>query len=261
MFETTRYEAERRVRGSLFLALGFAVFGGMIILIAPAILGEVDVAALIEQYPPALVERLRLDQMGTMAGFLALELYQFVWLLAFGGYVAYSAAGTVAGDIETRRIERLLAGPISRTRLLVETFLALLVPVLLVNAVVFVVVYGGAIAVGEPLPADNLLAVHVLSVPYLLCVGAFGMLASVVVDGRTRAEGVAVGGVVGTFLLDSLVMGTDVEWAGAVAPGRYYDPLEILTVGAYDPLGAGILSIGTVGLLAVASLAFRRVDL
>jgi ABC-2 type transport system permease protein len=258
---TLRYEAERRLRGSLLLAVGFSLFAAMIILIAPAILEEVDLAALLEQYPPALVERLGLDKIGTMAGFLALELYQFVWLLAFGGYVAYSAAGSIAGEVETRRIERLLSAPISRARLLVETYLALLVPIAIVNAVVLVVVYGGAIGVGEPLPLRDLLAVHLLSIPYLLCVGAFGMLASVAVGGRTRAEGVAVGGVIGTFLLESLVMGTEVEWVGAISPGRYYDPLAVLTDGGYDLPGAAILLGATLALLGLATLVFGQVDL
>lgn len=261
MLETVRYESEQRLPGSLVLAVGLAAFAAMMVLIAPGLLGEVDMAALAEQLPPAFVEAFDLELMGTIEGFLAIELYQFLWLVGLGAYVAYSAGSTIAGDVETGRIDTLLAAPISREHLLAEKYLALLTPILFANVAVFSVVFAGTRFVGEPIAAADLVAVHALSLPYFLCCGAFGMLASVAAPGRVVAEGIAAGGVVGTFLLDTVAQSSDRTWLGTVAPMRYYEPTAILTASEYDLADAGILLAATVLLLAGSALWFREVDI
>ncbi|WP_435115763.1 ABC transporter permease subunit [Halolamina sp. C58] len=261
MLETVRYESEKRLAGSLVLAGGLAAFAAMVVLIAPGLLGEVDIDALVEQFPPGMVEAFGLATMGTIEGFLAIELYEFLWLVGLGAYLAYSAAGTVAGDVETGRMDTLLAAPISRERLLGEKYLALLTPILLANVAVFTVVLAGTRLVGEPIAVTDLLAVHALSLPYFLCCGAFGTLASVAAPDRLVAEGVAAGGIVGAFLLDTIASGADIPWLGAISPTRYYDPLGVLTAGEYDLAGAAILLAATVVLLVGSVAWFREVDL
>lgn len=260
MFETARFEGEQLLASSAVIALSLAAFGGMMTLIAPGILGDIDVDALVEQFSSGLVETMGLARMGTLEGFIALELYQYVWLLGLGAYFAYSAAGTIAGDVEDGRMDTLLAASIPRWQLLVEKYLALLVPIVVVNVVVFAAVYGAAVFVDDPIAFADLAAVHAISVPYFLTCAAFGMLASVAAPRRLVAEGVAAGGVVGTFLLESLVSPTDVAWLGAIAPMRYYDPLSILTAGEYDLAGAGILLVAAVVLLAASAWLFGEVD-
>lgn len=260
MFETARFESERRLPGSAVVALGLSAFAAMMVLIAPGILGEFDVAALTESFPPALVESMQLEVIATIEGFMALELYWFGWLIVLGVYVAYEAASTVAGDVEDGTMDTLLAAPVSRWRVLAEKYLALLVPILLVNAVVLVVVAAGTRLVDEPIAAVDLVAVHALSVPYLLFWGAFGMLASVTAPRRVVAEGVAAGALVATFLVETVADGTDLDWLGVVSPTRYYDPVAILTASEYDYVGAATLLAGAAVLLLASGAWFARRD-
>lgn len=260
MFETTRFESERLFPSAAVIAVGLAAFGGMMTLIAPGILGDVDMEALFEQFPPALVEEMGLQHMGTIEGFIGIELYQYVWLLGLGAYVAYLAAGSIAEDVETGRMDTLLAAPISRRQLLFEKYLALLTPILIVNVVVFLGVSGAVSLIDESIPLADLAAVHLLSVPYFLACGAFGMLVSVAAPRRIVAEGVAAGAIIGTFLFETLVSNTDLEWLGGVTPMRYYDPLRILTESAYDLVGAAILLAAAVALLFGGAWLFEEVD-
>ncbi|QGN07551.1 hypothetical protein Hrd1104_09680 [Halorhabdus sp. CBA1104] len=260
MFETTRFEAERLAPSSVVIGASIAAFGGMMTLIAPGILGDVDLETLFEQLPAAMVEQMGLEHMGTLEGFIAIELYEYVWLLGLGAYLSYLAGGTIAGDVENGRMDTLLAAPVSRARLLVERYLALLTPIVVVNVAVFVGVYGATLVIEETIPLVDLAAVHALSVPYLLACGAFGMGVSVVAPRRRIAEGVAAGTIIGTFLLELLVSGTDVSWLGAIAPMRYYDPLAILTESVYDPVGAGILLVAAIVLLGGSGWLFGEVD-
>lgn len=135
-----------------------------------------NLAALIKQYPPALVEAFGLTVIGTIEGYVALELYEFAWLLGLGSYLAYSAAGSVAGDVDDGRMDTILATPVSRAQVVVEKFLSLLVPVVLVNAVVLVVLFVGSLLVDEPLSLADLAALHALSLPFLLCWAAVGLV-------------------------------------------------------------------------------------
>jgi ABC-2 type transport system permease protein len=253
MFETTRFESEQLVVASAVIGVSLGAFGGMMTLIAPGILGEVDIAALLETFPAAFVEEMGLRHMASIEGFIAIELYEYVWLLGLGAYLAYVAAGTIAGDIETGRLDTLLAAPISRRRLFVETYLALLTPILIVNVVVFAGVAGAGSIVEASIPLSDLAVVHLLSIPYLLVCGAFGMFASVAAPRRRIAEGVAAGAIIGTFLFEMLVTNTDLALLGGFTPMRYYDPLTILTDGSYDPAGAVVL-------LVASALLFEEVD-
>jgi ABC-2 type transport system permease protein len=260
MLETARFESERRLAGAVVVAVGLSAFATLMMLLAPDILGEFDVAALTESFPPALVEAMQLDVIATIEGFMALELYWFGWLLVLGVYVAYSAASAVAGDIEAGTMDALLAAPVSRWQVLLEKFLSLLTPILVVNVVVLGVVYAGTRLVEEPIAAVDLVAVHALSVPYLLFWGAFGTLTSVLAPRRTLAEGVAAGALLATFLLETVADGTEIDWLGVLSPTRYYDPVAILTAGEHDYAGAGLLLVAAAALLAASGALFAGRD-
>ena len=261
MFEVARYEAERRSLGALVAAIGLSLFAGLFLAIGPSIISEVDFTAYFEALPPAFQQAFAVESMSSFAGLLAVELYQFAWVILLGIYFAYLGGGSVAGDVERGRADLLLATPLSRTRLVVEKFLSLTWPILVINAVVGTVVYVGAIFVGEAIPLVDVLAVHVLSVPYLLVAAALGVFASTVFDGAATAQRAAAGLVFGLFLVDSLVAGTDFEWLGTLSPSQYYDPGAILVDGEYDLVGALVLTEVAALLLVLAIFRFRRRDI
>lgn len=71
----------------------------------------------------------------TFAAYLAVELYSSFFLLLFGGVIAYAAGASIARNIEDGTIDLDLARPISRTRLYLEKWAALLAAVLIVLGV------------------------------------------------------------------------------------------------------------------------------
>jgi ABC-2 type transport system permease protein len=60
------------------------------------------------------------------AAYMALELYGSFFMLLFGGVLAYTAGASIARNIEDGTIDLTLARPISRTRLYLEKWAALL---------------------------------------------------------------------------------------------------------------------------------------
>jgi ABC-2 type transport system permease protein len=262
MFEVTRYEANRRVRSTLALAVGLGLFGGLVIGIFPSVEASgVDFEAYVESLPEAVQESFGTTAFGTIEGFLATEFYQFVWVLLFGLYMAYTAGGAIAGDVETGRLDLLLATPVSRSRVIVETYVSLFTPIVVLNLVMPLFVYGSVLLIGESISFVDLLLVHLFSVPYLLACTSIGLLLSVLLPRGDLAQRGGIAAVFLLFVLDSVTGPTDFEALGAISPTRYYDTTEILVEGTYDVGGAIILLTAAFLLLAVARALFLRSDL
>ncbi|MFW6152782.1 MAG: ABC transporter permease subunit [Halobacteriota archaeon] len=260
VLEIARYEGRRRVRGTAVFAIGIAALVGLIFMIWPE-MADLNLDELLEAYPPVLRELLGVETFSTIEGFLATEIYNFVWVLLLGLYFAYSAAGTIAGDVETERMDLLLAMPLTRARVLLEKVASLAVPMVGLNVAIAIVVFVGAVAVGETIDPVDLAMVHALSVPYFATCAAIGIVLSVSFDRADVANRAALGIVFALWLVESIVaLSETFDWIGQLSPVRYYDPSAILVHGEYDLLGAATLVVATAMLLVVAIWLFRRGD-
>lgn len=263
MLELTAYEGKKRLKATGALTILFAVLAAMFVGMYPSFAGSLDpeqLNQLMSAYPDAMAEAFNVQSLATMEGFLAVELYTTGWILLIGLYFGYTAAGMIADDVDRGRMDLLLSFPILRARLVAEKFASLIVPLVAINVVTPIVVYFGADLVGYPVDALDLVMIHALSVPYLLCCGAIGLFLSVVVDRASIAQRGVLGLLFGLFLLESLVSGSDYEWLGNIAPMRYLDPNAILLHSEYDLAGAGILLIGAAVLVVISQLWFTRKD-
>jgi ABC-2 type transport system permease protein len=259
--EVARFEGERRLRITGVLAVVFTLFVVVFVALAPDLVSTGAYDDLIESLPPALLSLFGFENFSSIEGIVSGEYYTFTWIVGLGGYLAYSVAGSVAGDLRTTRMDTLLAAPISRTEVLLGKYLAVLVPIAVLNVVVPVALYAGSLLVGMPISPVDLAALHALSVPYLLCWAAVGSLAGVTVRRGRTAGRAAVGVVVAAWLVESVVVSTEFAWVGAASPMRYFDPPAVLVDGTYDVVGAGVLLVATVGFLVVSVQWFRRYDL
>jgi len=259
--EMLRYEGRKRLRGSVYLSIAMSALAALVIWVYPSFGSTFEGDELLEAYPDQLLQLFDVRTMTSLEGFLAFELYAFGWIILLGLYVAYLAAGRIASDIEHDRMDILLSLPVSRARTATELFGALAVPIVVVNLLPPVVVFVGGQAIGEPIAVADLLAVHLLSIPYLFACAGIGLVASVALDRADIAQRVALGVVFGLYLVESLLVGTDYEPVGVVAPSRHYDPNAILLDSNYDPVGTALLVVMTGVLLAVSVAWFRRRDL
>lgn len=261
MFETARYEASRRGRGTAVLTVGVSLYAAFVVWYFTQF-ADVDIDQMLESMPPAMMEAFGIETMTTIEGFLGAQFYSFVWLLGLGLYFAYAAGGLIAGDIERDRMDLLVSFPVSRAQLLVEKFASLLLPLAVLNVVVGAVIYVMVLAIGESIDPVHLALVHLLSVPYLLVCAAIGVLISVLVDRAGIAQRIAIALVFGLFLVESMVAGTGgFEWVQYLSPTHYYEPTQLLIDGTYELVDTGILLALFLALLIGSQLVFRRRDI
>ncbi len=263
MLEITTFETERRLRGSLLLSAALIALIALTVGLFPSIQeAGVDFDAYLESLPDEVSRAFvgNVTTLTTIEGYLVSQLYQFGWVLLLAIYYAYAAASTVAGEVERGTADVTLSLPITRTRFVVGKFLALFPNVVLVNAVTFVAVYVSVVFVGETIDTVDLFVVHAYSIVYLLACAGIGLLASVAFDSIRRAQTVAIGGVFGMFLLDTLTFDTDYDWLGDLAFSRYFDPGAILVDGDVSWNDFALLLAAAVVLVIVAAELFERRD-
>jgi len=260
MFETVRYEGKRRLRGAAVLTAGVGAYAGFIIWYFTVLEG-VDYEDVFSNLPPAMLEAFGIESLSTIEGFLGAQVFNFVWLLGLGLYFAYVGGGVVARDVETERMDLLLSLPVTRSRLLVEKFAALLVPIVAVNALGGPIIYLFVVAVGETIPPDHLFLTHLLSVPFLLVCAGIGLVFSVAVDRAAIAERGAVGTVFVLYLVESVVGGAEgYDWIQYLSPTQYYEPTPTLIDGSFEPIDSAILLLAFGGLLMISQALFERRD-
>lgn len=244
----------------MVIAVLFSLFGWLYIWLGPEIVAGEGFQELLEALPTALNELFGFESFTSLEGLLASEFYTFGWIVGLGGYLAYSAAGSVAGDLQNDQMDALLAAPVARRSVLLGKYFALLVPIVVINVLVPVALYLESVVVGEPIAIVDLVVVHLLSIPYLLFWGASGLLLGVVVRGGRRAGRVALGMVFAAWIYESFITTTDYESAGAISPTRYFDPPEVLVHGTIDIGGAILLLVVAAVLVALSLVWFDRSD-
>jgi ABC-2 type transport system permease protein len=255
-----RFEGRNRVPVSIVLLVLFSLFGGLYVWIAPEFVGGEVIQQLIDSMPPVMIELFGFESLESVEGLLGSEYYTFGWLVGLAGYLAYSAAGSLAGDVETARMDTLLAAPISRRSVVLGKYAALVVPIGLVNVAVPAMLFLASLLVGTPLAIGDLAVLHALSIPYLLAWAAVGVLLGILLPRGRTAGRIGLGLVFAGWLFESVIGTTDVAWLGAITPMRYFDPPAILVHGRVNLVGAGILLLAAVALLVTSLVVFERRD-
>ncbi len=258
-----RNEARGLLPSSLALVGLFALFTTLYFSMFPEFAGDAEAMQdVVDAFPEGMMEFFGIEALDTIEGFIAAELYSFFWILLVGIYFAYSSAGTIAGDVESRKMDLTLSNPVSRENVLTQKAAAYAVPLAVLNVSVPVMVYVGSRLIDEPIDPVSIVMVHLLSVPYLLvCVG-IGLLLSVTVDREKTAQVTALGAVFTLWMLDGVSnLDADYEWLGYLTPSHYYSETDILVHQEYAFLDAAVLLLAFLLLYLTAAELFTRKDI
>ena len=203
----------------------------------------------------ALIKAIYPDiDLGQPSGLLQLTFF------AFGSFIlGLAGASFLAGwssDEGRRRLDLVLAAPLSRTRWAIESGLGVIAAIG-VMSVVLAIFVGVGIASQASDVVDPVLGVGVLG----LATAAFAGV-GLAVGGLVRASlaaPVAAGLVIATFLLDTL--GEALDLPDVVLDLSLYRHLGQPMAGAYDPVGIVVAAVLAFGGLIVGAWGLQRRDL
>ncbi|MFP9190739.1 ABC transporter permease subunit [Natrialbaceae archaeon A-CW1-1] len=255
-----RLESRRRLRGSLLLTVAFALISIFYFSFFPGFAEDAEQIA--EAFPAFMLEMFGIEQLHTIEGFIAAEVYSFFWVVLLAVYFAYAGAGMIAADVRTRAMDLTLSNPVSRESVILQKVGSLWVPLVVLNVGVPTVVYVGSVVIDETMNPVALAMVHVLSIPYLLVCAGIGLVLSVVIDRVRTARAAALSGVLLLWMVDAASrLSEDLEWVGAVTPSRYYDETAILVREEYAFTDAILLLVVFASLVTLAVIIFIRRDI
>jgi ABC-2 type transport system permease protein len=247
---------------TFWVSLGMGAMTGYFALLFPTYSKIIDLNSILEKMGPAAkLMGASLGDASTLIGFLHIELFSMILPALIVAFAAGMASGFTAGEESRGTIDVLLSYPVSRTRLVLEKWLAMMIGCMVEAVVVWVFAIAGAAASGSELPGDRLAAALVMLVLLGLAFGAVALAISAGTGNRGAAIGIAVAVMVVMYLVDALA--NIIDGLNAIRPlslFRYYmgaDPLR----NGLNLADAAVLAVIAVVGLALSIVLFERRDL
>jgi ABC-2 type transport system permease protein len=200
----------------------------------------------------------------TFSAYLAVELYGSFFLLLFGGVLAYAAGASIARNIEDGTIDLDLARPVSRTRLYVEKWVAMLVGLMMILAVsVFTAWLDTRLFSGASLDWQWFLLGHLDLASMLFFVVGVGLLFSAALSGGRAAGGAATLVVVFGYLAQTFGTASDrLSLLKYLSPYYYAPAAQVIISRQWSGTGKFLVPVAVGLIAALAGLfIFRRRDI
>ena len=159
---------------------------------------------LLEGLPDALLRLIGESEILSPRRLSERQLFGAIVPILFLVYGVVAGSGAIAGEEETRTLDLLLSNPVTRTRVVIEKALAMIIGLTLLGLVLWTATYLASLPADMDLDVWHLAAVNLSAALFGFFMGGFGLT----VGASTGARGLAVGlgaalGVVG-YLWNSL---------------------------------------------------------
>ena len=187
-----------------------------------------------------------MDQLnfGTLVGFYAIECGN---VLGLGGafYAAICAAGILSKEEKDKTAEFLLSHPVSRTSILTQKLIAVVVQITVMNLVVYLLSVGSMAVIGETIPWKEINVMHLAY--YFLQLELGGICFGISAFLRKGSLGAGLGVAVMLYFANLISnMAEAAEFLKYITPFAYCDGADIVTNGKLNLL---LLSLGLVVML------------
>ena len=258
VFERTVHEQRRSLYG---WSAGLTSLALLMAAMYPTVRGNPELSHLRESYPPALRSLFGITDLTSGVGYLHAEIFSLVGPMLLIVLGVLWGGDMIAGEEDRGTMDLLLANPVSRRRVLLEKWAALLLGIGLVSGAL-----GGGLAIGIPLAdlridATGVAAAVVATALLGLLFGTVALAAGAATGRRGLARGLAAALAVVAYPLCSLA--EVVSWLKPVRPlSPWYQALGVnpLATG-FAPGRLAVVAGMTVAVVAFALFAFDRRNL
>lgn len=186
---------------------------------------------------------------GTLIGFYAVECGN---VLGLGGafFAALCAVGSLSKEEKGRTAEFLLTHPVSRSRVITEKLIAVLVQITAMNLILYALSAFSIAAVGEAIPWRKLSLLHLAY--FLMQLELAGICFGISAFLRKGGAGVGLGIAVMMYFLNLVANITEsAEFLKYITPFGYADGADIVT---NDCLNGTMTALGmAIGILGIAA--------
>ncbi len=241
--------------GSIGFLLAVCIF------LFPEMKGEMDSVSKLFSSMGAFTAAFGMDRLnfGTLIGYYAIECGN---VLGLGGafYASLYAVGMLSKEEKDRTAEFLLTHPVSRTRIVTEKLIAVLIRLILLNAFVWLLSVGSIAAIGETVPWKELNLLHLAYT--LLQLELAGICFGISAFVRRGSLGIGLGIAVIMYFLNLIANIADTaSFLEYITPFGYCSGADIVSKGSLNTSMAAIgMAIGAIGIIA-AYMKYTRKDI
>ncbi|MBB5801187.1 ABC-2 type transport system permease protein [Saccharothrix ecbatanensis] len=220
-----------------------------------------DLDRLLDAYPEAFKALFGVQGSFTSGvGYVQAEVFGFLAPLVLLGVAIGQAARATAAEERAGTLDLLLASPVSRTRVLADKALAIMVGLLGVAAALAGVLVVGSRVVGLDVPVSGLVAACASAAVVALPFGALALLVGAGTGRPGLAVAVPVGVALPAFLLDALSVLSDDLRPWRVLSPFHHAGIDDALAGRPDWGGLALLLLVTAVVLGAAVAVFQRHD-
>ncbi len=196
---------------------------------------------------------------GTLIGFYAIECGN---VLGLGGafYAALCAVSILSKEEKDKTAEFLLTHPISRTRIITEKLIAVLIQITAMNLIIYALSVGSMTMIGEEIPWKEVNLLHIAY--FLLQIELAGICFGISAFLCKGSIGIGLGIAIMMYFLNLIANIAEVaKCLKYITPFGYCDGADIVSNGCLDPMMITIgMAMGVAG-ISVAYLHYNRKDI
>ena len=252
----------RQARLSIIIwTASIGILMAICILMFPEMKGEMDSVSDMFASMGSFSAAFEMDRIsfGSLDGFYAIECGN---ILGLGGafFAAFCAVTALAKEEKDHTAEFLLTHPVSRVRIITEKLAAVLAQIVIMNILTLAISVGSMYIVGEEIPWENILLMHLAYFLLQLEIGGicFGISAFV----KRGGIGVGLGLAVMMYFLNIIANISDkAEFVKYITPFGFSDGADIITSGEIDAVMVSIgMALGIAGIIA-AYVKYTKKDI
>ncbi len=195
--------------------------------------------ALMEAYPEGIKKAFSMDKisMGTVLGFYAIEGYMLITLIG-SIYVVLLAGNMLAKEESEKTIEFLLSKPISRTSMIFQKIIVVVLNIILFNVIVSLITLSGFLMVDDgTFDLSTYMLISIAPILLHLTFAAIAFLLSSILKKGRQILSVTVGLVFITYFFQIIASVADsLESLKYLSPFAYVDAADIIIDGSLKGL-------------------------
>lgn len=254
-------------KSTLMWSLGILSITAIQLYIYPSVVkSSTAMQSYIDAFPEALRTIFRMEDYFSGEGFLGTELYSMMVPLIFISMSAARGSSAIAGEEENGNADIIFSLPISRTKVVINKMIALVIECLLVAIILVIAIAIGSQLVDMKIEISKVAIATGASALLGLIFGAFALIAGALTGKKAIATGLSVAFAIAALLFYSLVfysLAPLVDTFDALTP---FNPMNWAING--NPLSEGVsglnfakLSSLFIALNLLALYLFRNRDI
>lgn len=231
------------------VSIGFLIV--VCIFLFPEMKGEMEGVNDIFASMGSFTKAFGMDQVsfGTLLGFYCVECGN---ILGLGGafFASFCAVSMLAKEEKEHTAEFLLTHPVSRSRIVTEKLIAVLLQIVILNLLIYGCAVGSIAMIGEEIPWEEITLLHLAF--FLLQIELAGICFGISAFLRRGSIGIGLGIAIIMYFLHLIANITEsAEFLDYITPFGYAEGSEIVTSVSLD---TGLILLGmTFGVLGIAA--------